>query len=356
MPTNQVPETAPPITNNLDRDARIQAEMNRLQGDMVNSLAQINQTTRTGTAGAATRAPRPYALWPAGGDPISPAPPTLTKKPPVKERKVPATIQEQYGIRAHTTIAKLMEQHKGEQIMGVELEIENFPVPVDEATAVGMDFTTDGSLRNSGVEAITRPNHPAALLNIIKAMWAKYEINEKNFSDRTSIHVHCNVLHFTADQIKTLVILYSLTEEILFDFVGGDRRDSIFCVPWYDAGVHTGNYNRVWTNAADWQKYTALNLQPVATQGSVEFRHMYGHANFEVLTNWLTILKEFMSTAEHGNSTEIYKRVMELNTSSEYASFLRQVFPTTADILMTNSPNWEQHLIRGVIEAKLSTI
>ncbi|HET8685593.1 MAG TPA: amidoligase family protein [Methanosarcina sp.] len=270
--------------------------------------------------------------------------------------KSSGSIREQYGLRIPEGIDKILKQHFGEVVMGVELEVENFPQDIP-AVAKGIDFTNDGSLRNNGIEAVTRPNTRPGTLNVVKEFWTKFKIeNGKNFSDRTSIHVHANVTHFNANQIQNLVFLYCLFEDILFDVVGEDRRDNIFCVPWSQTGLHMGNYHRIWTSAAGWQKYTALNLRPVASQGTVEFRHMYGHADFELLSSWLLIIEEIMQAAETMDNEELYKRVLNMNTSSEYGDFLAQVFPQSATFLTARSPDWRSHMIRGVIEAKLSSV
>ncbi|HET8685654.1 MAG TPA: amidoligase family protein [Methanosarcina sp.] len=271
-----------------------------------------------------------------------------------KMRDTTGTIKDVYGLMITSAVQKLLAQHKGEVVMGVELEVENFTAESPEIK--GIDFHQDNSLRNNGIEAVTRPNTRIGNLSVIKAFWDKFGVNEKSFSDRTSIHVHANVTHFTQDQIKSLVILYCLFEDILFDIAGEDRKDNIFCVPWSQAGLHMGNYSRVWTHASAWQKYTALNLRPIATQGTVEFRHMYGHCDFELLANWLQVIEELMVAAEHMNHEELYKRVINLNTSSEYGDLIAQVFPKAVSYLTSKSPDWRGHMIRGVIEAKYSSI
>lgn len=281
--------------------------------------------------------------------------PTQPEAPTAQTTQNPmTTIRDSYGLRIGSAIDKILNQHKGEVIVGVELEVENFPTGV-EASAKGIDFTNDGSLRNNGIEAVTRPNTRLGTLNVVKEFWSKFGIeSDKNFSDRTSIHVHANVTHFTDKQIRSLVLLYCLFEDVLFDVVQPDRRDNIFCVPWSQAGMHVGNYHRVFTHASQWQKYTALNLRPIAHQGTVEFRHMHGHADFELLSGWLSVIEELMLAAERMSEDDIYKAVLSLNTSSEYGKFLSTVFPTTASYLSSKSPEWRAHMIRGVVEAKLS--
>lgn len=266
------------------------------------------------------------------------------------------TVQNMYRLSPPEYVAKAIASHPGMQLFGIELEIEQFPVAEHEAKATGFVFKPDGSLRNNGIEAVSNPNTAIGTLNVTKQLWDKYNISDKNFSERTSIHVHCNVLDFNSEQFKNLVLLYCLFESILFDVVEESRKDNIFCVPWSQAGLHFGNYKRIWEQPANWQKYTALNLKTVASLGTVEFRHMHGHADFVLLSHWIKILEELMVFAKKSDSKEIYNRVLDLNTSSEYAKFLREVFPTQSDFLFEKSVDWQAHMIYGVIEAKIGTI
>ena len=262
-----------------------------------------------------------------------------------------------WSIKIHDRVLKAMAAHPGEIIKGIELEIENWPENWAESSAVGFTFTEDGSLRNNGTEAVSHPNNTRGLLAVTEQLWKKFNIqSDKNFSDRTSIHVHANVFDFTGAQFKAITLLYQVFEELLFAYVGDDRANNIFCVPWNQAGLTYGNYTRVFDRARVWQKYTALNLLTVGQLGTVEFRHMHGHADFTLLAHWIQIIEDLVTTAKKADTTEIYKRVMALNTSSEYYKFLCDVFPQEHEFLVRTSREWEAHMIYGVIDAKLNAI
>lgn len=259
-----------------------------------------------------------------------------------------------YGVKLHPKAAKAVSSHPGEIIKGIELEIENFPVPMEEAEATGFNFVADGSLRNNGIEAVSNPNNTKGLLVTTEALWEKYNIKENNFSDRTSIHVHANVWDFSSEAFKSLTLYYQVFEELLFDFVGHDRANNIFCVPWYEAGITALNHRRMIEKPRDWQKYTALNLHPVVSQGTVEFRHMHGHANLEMLTAWLAIIDDLMLTAKKSDYNVVVNTINDLNTNSQYYNFLTTTFPSSWKFLM--SDRWEHKLSRGVVEAKYSMV
>lgn len=260
-----------------------------------------------------------------------------------------------WGIRVNERVHRAMKSHPEEIIKGIELEIENWPGDWHDADATGFSFTEDGSLRNNGTEAVSHPNNTKGLIAVTKALWEKFGItSEKNFSDRTSIHVHANVTDFTGAQFKALTLLYQVFEELLFTFIGNDRDNNIFCVPWCEAGVTAQNHARIIESPRGWNKYTALNLAPVATQGSVEFRHMHGHADIGYLSDWLHIIDDLLLSAKKTDYNTVIEQIQNINTTSQYTEFLFSIFPNTGGLLRT--ANFERKLSRGVIEAKLALV
>lgn len=268
-----------------------------------------------------------------------------------EEPKATITVLDHFGPRVHPSIGKAMTQHPGQVLYGIELEIENWPVPTRALEATGFNFTEDGSLRNNGYEAVSHPNSKAGILSTTAALWKKYSITERNFSDRTSIHVHANVLNYTLENVKSLAIVYATIEDLIFSFVGEDRRKNIFCVPWTEAGLRIGTINNILEYTRTWQKYTALNLLTMRTQGTVEWRHMEGHCDITRLENWLTIIDEVMNYSRNVNPDELRKIIGGLNTTSEYGAWISTVLPKS-HALFTHG-QIVKNLTRGVIETKL---
>lgn len=277
------------------------------------------------------------------------------KKSVTKSEYDVKTMASIWGIRINERVHRAMKSHPDEIIKGIELEIESWPGDWHDAEATGFSFTEDGSLRNNGTEAVSHPNNTKGLIAVTKALWEKFGItSEKNFSDRTSIHVHANVTDFTGAQFKALTLLYQVFEELLFTFIGNDRDNNIFCVPWCEAGVTAQNHARIIESPRGWNKYTALNLAPVATQGSVEFRHMHGHADIGYLSDWLHIIDDLLLSAKKTDYNTVIEQIQSINTTSQYTEFLFSIFPNTGGLLRT--ANFERKLSRGVIEAKLALV
>ena len=224
-----------------------------------------------------------------------------------------------------------------ELVYGIELEIEGVPNARERCTVLGIRYTTDGSLRNNGVEFITMPmrlNQMAYLLH----KFLDGNFDESNYSERTSIHVHANVLDLNVDQLSCICLLYQTFEPLLFEFIGHGREKNIFCVPWYDSTLtyeyvgkmmeekNVGHVHR-------WMKYSALNLLPIRTQGTIEFRHMAGHSDSNVIIDWCNLIGCIFSVARNRSLKDVKEQITTLNTTSHYDAFLHYVFRQWAVLL-----------------------
>lgn len=194
------------------------------------------------------------------------------------------TVRSAFGIHSHITEKAFTA--------GVELEIEDVrgfkkdPPPLFVIEA-------DGSLRNNGKEFISQPSNIATLVKGFKDLHAvlQHSKQPQPFSDRTSIHVHVNCLDLTTGEARSVVLWYALFEPVFFALVDASRRNNIHCVG-LDQTVLSKVYRRTLPHYANaWSKYTALNVKPLTELGTIEFRHMEGHADAARFEDWLTILK-----------------------------------------------------------------
>ena len=204
-------------------------------------------------------------------------------------------------------------------ICGTEYEIEsvqhvnipNYNVGSDEPFWMGdIGAVKDGSLRNNGIEFVTRPMNYEKSLAIFTELRSRLSLGENPYSARTSTHVHVNVSSLSLDQLKHFVLLYALFEPVFFKFAGDARKHNIHCVPL----GHTllpSNYSKSITSLVDnWSKYSAFNLKPVKTIGTVEFRHLYGTGDIKVYQQWLSMLKDLWEFAYNKPSSWLRHRMM----------------------------------------------
>lgn len=249
-------------------------------------------------------------------------------------------------------------------IFGLELEIEEWdPDAIREFDGFG--FTDDGSLRGNdngiGIEAITLPVKAKHLPGLLRAFFDNYEVGPHNYTERCSTHVHMNVQDITCEQLASLCLLYQTVEELLFAFVGHDRDEGVFCVPWNQSGISYSIVERLEgfskgtkNPLRQWQKYSALNLIPIGSQGSIEFRHLEGTCDVERIMQWVNILSRMYLYAVNTPLNVVSQEIMGMNTVSNYREWLDRVFEREADLLRT--PGFERVLASGVIDSKLALL
>lgn len=176
-------------------------------------------------------------------------------------------------------------------LAGIECEIESV-IGLREDVE-GFAAEADGSLRNNGVEYISLPMTRDHLIPQFKKLHAniRYRDKKEAFTPRTSTHVHVNCRTLDLDQLKQLMLFYALFEEVFFAMVDPIRRNNIHCVPLTETYL-PNKYRADMRNVIKgWHKYTAFNLLPIITQGTVEFRHLQGTDDPVLLDEWLTSIQ-----------------------------------------------------------------
>lgn len=220
------------------------------------------------------------------------------------------TINDYYGLGKPNNLL-----NPEEFIIGIECEIESVRHWNIEGTPI--QVKEDGSLRNSGYEFITKPQTKDFTL---VAFWAlhsglKFYDRDLAFSERTSTHVHVNCSALSVEQTRVLVLLYALYEEYFFQLVKPERRDNIHCVPLSETYLSSKYAKPIYDMLPKWSKYTALNILPLKTLGTVEFRHLHGTGDENELSSWLTCLENlykisrsaYISRETLGNKEWIYE-------------------------------------------------
>lgn len=214
--------------------------------------------------------------------------------------------------------------------LGLEVEIENVmrvgPNVLNSLWAVKADH----SLRNNGNEFVT----PGVISASVAESALKLLFQELNpdidFSKRTSIHVHLDARQFSVDQLMSFLFTYIVIENLLFKFVGNNRRNNIFCVPI----VETNLMERIMGKPVEfvtgigsyWHKYSALNLLPITTFGSIEFRHMPGTTNIQHLLQWIDLILCMKVYAYKYSLNNILEEIIHLNSNSRYKQFIESIF------------------------------
>lgn len=232
--------------------------------------------------------------------------------------------------------------------IGLECEVENYEgidIPL-----YGFSIDKDGSLKNKGAEFISFPvggkNIDAMLHHLNQAIHSRGDID---FSHRTSVHVHLNVQQLTMRQLVLLIATYACVERLFFSRTKRERHGNSFCYPLTDTSPED---KRLVAAPNPSTKYCALNVYPVASLGTVEFRHLHGTADVEELTRWVQMIQklyEFVLRSE----VSIKDRIFALNTNSEYSAFVNDIFAPIGFLfsnveyqdMMEYEVSWAKHFL-----------
>jgi hypothetical protein len=286
-----------------------------------------------------------------------------TTKKLYEEKKLSNTIESLFGLpkmaRPYATDLPPLEEYACPGLFyGVELEIENVPNYGDWNYPPGISFKEDNSLRNNGIEVVTAPMRPKDLDYTLRSLFEAAKLDEENYSERCSVHVHANCRDLTLDQLSVIALLYQIFEHLFYRFIGDGRDTNIFCVPWYETTLTHGVINNFNINSAGklkrWQKYTGLNLLPLFGFGTIEFRHMAGTNNRRRIMNWCNLIGCLFQYALTHELKQVKDTVVGLNTTSAYRQTIDEVFGRWSDLL--KSPNYEPLLEEGVLSMKYSLL
>lgn len=221
--------------------------------------------------------------------------------------------------------------------VGIEIEAEG-----EHMKAVDTKYwltCDDGSLRGRYPDqraefVLVNPIPISVVKAAVTELTKLQEAAKINFSFRTSVHVHVNVMELTEKQVLNMVYTYMLLEEPLMNFCGKERKGNRFCLRLQDA---EGLLDTVLEfSKKGWKylppenqiRYAAVNLGALHKYGSVEFRGMRGTMDVATITTWanaLVCLRTFAVNQE--NPQAIFDLFLD-NTPEE---FLRLVLGKFAD-------------------------
>lgn len=256
----------------------------------------------------------------------------------------------------HKTTYNLKQKN---YIFGIEIELENY---VNEyIKSQHRSYWTsvpDGSLRNHGIEFVSLPLKAYQIEKALTQLHQGLAKNVVEFSERTSVHIHMNVRDLTFTQLLGLVLIYTSVEPMLFKWVGHNRNRNTFCIPLLNTDfyklyrsitIHPRSITR------HWMKYTALNLLPIGSKGTVEFRHLYGNMDKQVILTWIELLSQMKFYTKTHTLQEITKTISELNTNSLYTEYVSDIFKENAKLLLSNTDNIQDDLEHAITYCKLAS-
>ena len=232
---------------------------------------------------------------------------------------------------------------KGE--VGVEIEVEGNRLPNAPA---GWCAKGDGSLRgNQGVEYVSyAPVMWKELEKHIKTLKIAFDGAVVDFTHRAATHIHVNVQRMTAEELFDKLVNYFIVESLLLKYSSDFRCDSVYAVAAHNESTvidylyqikQQQSFKKLDVNR---YKYNALNLVPIWSYGSVEFRAFTTPTDFMDILPWANLLKCVMDNT--------YKPIDMVEDTSRKGvdHVLHSVFGDMADLL--KCPGYEDMVIDGV--------
>lgn len=178
--------------------------------------------------------------------------------------------------------------------VGLECEIEHI-IDHGKVNSNVFNITTDGSLRNNGYEYVSVPLSVKDAVTGFRGLHAALVKGPECFTHRTSVHVHANCCNLDATEVRSIVLTYALFEEAFFAMVDKSRRNNIHCVALTETYLPSIYQLSLDSMISKWHKYTALNLKPLTEYGTIEFRHMHGTSDLQLMTEWLDIIERLFT-------------------------------------------------------------
>lgn len=194
--------------------------------------------------------------------------------------------------------------------IGIEIEAENAGTTFhnkfahNEEAGAYWQLKPDHSLRNNGIEFCSRILFGVDIPRALNSIHPYLETLTLNW--RTGIHIHTDIRDRTVNDLIRIFELYSILEPIIFAWEGNQRDLNNFCVPWRSCntplmvfseavnkireGEMSRDYQRHYLNNLQGiGKYSALNIIPLTSFGSLEFRHMQATDNINKILTFVNI-------------------------------------------------------------------
>jgi hypothetical protein len=184
----------------------------------------------------------------------------------------------------------------------------------------------DGSLKLEGREFISIPlsgrqvDYALAELEFAFKQLQKGGESKLLWSHRTSIHVHQNMSSLREGHLKGYTMLYGLFEELFFSMVNPIRVGNPYC-------YRAGDLDPVeFCNLNENNKYCALNLFPIKSQMTVEYRHMHGNEDFRLIRRWIQLIMKMHRFIEDSSSREVVEKIRTHIKNQTFTALAKEVF------------------------------
>ncbi|UOF79324.1 putative amidoligase enzyme [Caudoviricetes sp.] len=228
-------------------------------------------------------------------------------------------------------------------LIGVEIELEQVEYYQNDISYPYIfeywKTAEDGSLR-LGTEFILK--RPLCSLDLIKSLdvfksFIKMYKKGNSFArvtDRCSVHIHYDVRNKEFNDIVNVILVYILLEKVIFKFVDPLRFKNNYCRPlcestFINIASELVNSDSLRTLLRivniNCDKYSAMNLLPISTMGSIEFRHHHGTKDINDIIKWICVVMEVMEAPDINyllslSNIDIFEKVFKVSKNQTLIS------------------------------------
>jgi len=214
---------------------------------------------------------------------------------------------------------------------GVEVELEK--CQVSDVQMPLWNAEGDGSLKDSGMEYISRPIRGTQFGKAFEELEYIFTVNANSvFSHRCSIHVHMGVNDLSIEQLIVLISAYIASEKLYFNFVGeGKRHNNAYCFPIVGSGANIHLLDKKTICSGDSLKkfkYCGLNFYHLRDYGTLEFRHHPGTKSIDDLRAWMNAIAALHTYAEKTPLRQHIRNLEDVSMTKNYSGFISDAFGT----------------------------
>jgi hypothetical protein len=172
------------------------------------------------------------------------------------------------------------------------------------------EWHEEGSIREGGSEfAFIEPLFGRDAITAIEGLCNYANEHAWRATLRTGLHVHMDVRDLEVPQLVGFCVLYSIFEPVFYKWIGDNRENSHFCIPWYKAegsileaadiirsaskpeAVNEHGISLPLLDSAErYNRYSGMNLQALFRFGSVEARQMKTTTDVDRILKWVNVL------------------------------------------------------------------
>jgi hypothetical protein len=186
--------------------------------------------------------------------------------------------------------------------------------------------------------------------NILEILF-KHMPEDVDYNHRAGIHVHVDFSTRKVQDVLKFILVYLTVEEILFQFVGPERQNNIYCVSALETHVcrYLLSFNTL--AVAKPSKYSALNPLPLTKFGTLEFRHFQSTNNISKIKDWITFINRIQDYVDYYIDeplVEFMDEILALRCTSEYISYLHSIFGY--QLLKDIDERWMMRSVNSAVE------